>query len=55
MTDLFWLSREQLDRIKPYFPLYALLGVKASPSQTNAHTSKVFKLLNRVPPRLTES
>ncbi len=21
MTDLFWLSREQLDRIKPYFPL----------------------------------
>ena len=20
MTDLFWLSREQLDRIKPYFP-----------------------------------
>jgi putative transposase len=21
MTDLFWLSHEQLDRIKPYFPL----------------------------------
>ncbi len=21
MTDLFWLSREQLDRIKPYYPL----------------------------------
>ena len=21
MTDLFWLSHEQLERIKPYFPL----------------------------------